>query len=153
MVHSSIQPVRLVDTAHALENGNAISAHPPEEACPYWVLRSREQKRTLRHAFLVCVGLHLVLLEPGGGENVVLDDGAGCFLGDRWLRSTSFCGMGGLRRRRTGRGEATSAGAVGDAGVAKIRERVRGCGVVFPLARSNLGLFRHGEKSRRRVAS
>jgi len=82
MVHSPIQPVCLVEAAHALENGNTIPALPPEKACPHRVPRTRKQERTPRYAFPVGAGLHLVRLEPDRGEDVVLDDGARGLLGD-----------------------------------------------------------------------
>jgi hypothetical protein len=81
VVHGSIHPVDLVATVHALEKGNAILAHPLEEARPHWVPSSREQKCTLGYALPVGAGLHLVRLEPGRAVDIVLDDGAGCSLG------------------------------------------------------------------------
>ena len=81
MVHSPIQPVCLVGAAHAFEDCNTIPACPPEKARPHRVPRTREQERTLRYAFPIGAGLRLVRLEPGRGEDVGLDDGAGGLLG------------------------------------------------------------------------
>lgn len=126
MAHGPSQSRGLMATAHTLENCDAIPTDSSEEASPDRVLGFGEQLSALRHARLIDRRLLCVRLEPGGGEDVGEDEGAGFFLRHGRLRYTDSCDMGGWGRRSTGRGRERDGGRRRRGG-SEHRESVWGC--------------------------